>query len=486
MRSWPSGWLRSGGESVNGSVRFLVGGSTPLAALDFERELQDLLREVGRLIVELAYNRLEPEQPEQLPQYLDYDGQRYRRLNQKTPNREVATLFGKITLERHGYRPVDRDDAEPTIFPLQQQLGLVQGATPALAGEAARSLAEAGATQEVVLARLRERHGVEWGVKKLRAVTSQVAVSMEEHRRAHQARQVVEWLHEAQQSKGKHRPVLAAGRDGITLCTSPHSFYEVATTATLTVYDRRGKRLGSVYLAYAPELGQQAMTDELTALLEEVLRRWEGPLPRLAYITDAGDHETGYYHRMLKRLKHPRTGQRLAWQWIVDFYHAAQRLTAMGEALFGACRDKGRAAAMWAARMRKLLKKPNGPFRVLHAAAAMRARCGMSASASEKFQTAYNYLRTRTRHMQYAEFRRQGLPIGSGITEAACKTVFTQRLKLSGMRWSRNGAQVVLNLRVTLLSGVWHNVYRAAVNTSQQRLPQTPPTFTSRRQCKAA
>jgi hypothetical protein len=457
-----------------------------LAALDFERDLQELLREVARVIVELTYNRCEPDEPAELPDHVEQAGNRYRRLNQKTPNREVATLFGKITLDRHGYRYVERDVAEPTIFPLELQLGLVQGATPALAGEAARCLAETGATQQTVLARLRERHGVEWGVKKLRAVTAGVAASMEEHRREHQARQIVQWLQQAQQSKGKHRPVLAVGRDGITLCTSPHSFYEVATTATLTVYDRKGKRLGSVYLAYAPELGQQAMTDELTALLEEVLRRWEGRLPRLAYITDAGDHETAYYQRVLKKLVHPRTGKRLEWQWIVDFYHAAQRLTAMGAALFGVRRDDGRQAAAWAARMRKLLKKPNGPFRVLHAAAAMRARRSLSASAAQEFQKAYNYLRSRTRHMQYAEFRRQGLPIGSGITEAACKTVFTQRLKLSGMRWSRGGAQVILDLRVVLLSGVWHSVYRAAVNTYQDRLPQTLTTSTSPRQRKAA
>jgi hypothetical protein len=386
------------------------------------------------VIVELTYNRCEPDEPAELPDHVEQAGNRYRRLNQKTPNREVATLFGKITLDRHGYRYVERDVAEPTIFPLELQLGLVQGATPALAGEAARCLAETGATQQTVLARLRERHGVEWGVKKLRAVTAGVAASMEEHRREHQGRQIVQWLQQAQQSKGKQRPVLAVGRDGITLCTSPHSFYEVATTATLTVYDRQGKRLGSVYLAYAPELGQQAMTDELTALLEEVLRRWEGRMPRLAYITDAGDHETAYYRRVLRKLVHPRTGKRLKWQWIVDFYHAAQRLTALGAALFGVRHDDSRQAAAWAARMRKLLKKPNGPFRVLHAAAAMRARRSLSASAAKEFQKAYNYLRSRTRHLQYAEFRRQGLPIGSGITEAACKTVFTQRLKLSGMR----------------------------------------------------
>jgi len=85
MRNWPRGWLRSGNASQSGSARFLVAGPTPLAALDFERELQELLREVGRLIVELAYNRCEPDEPEQLPHHLEHDGNRYRRLNEKTP-----------------------------------------------------------------------------------------------------------------------------------------------------------------------------------------------------------------------------------------------------------------------------------------------------------------------------------------------------------------------------------------------------------------
>jgi hypothetical protein len=293
---------------------------------------------------------------------------------------------------------------------------------------------------------------------------------------------VVQWLREAQQSKGKHRPVLAVGRDGITLQTQPYSFFEVATTGTLTVYDRNRQRLGTVYLAYAPELGQPTMTDELTALLEELLRQWEGPLPRLAYITDAGDNETAYYRQVLQRLRHPRTGRRLDWRWIVDFYHVAQRLTTMAEALFGVSRE----ASAWAARMRKLLKKPNGPFRVLHSAAAMRSRVSMSATRKKLFRQAYNYLRTRTRHMQYAAFRSQGLPIGSGVTEAACKTVFTQRLKLSGMRWSDPGAQTILNLRVLLLSGIWNEVYTATVNSSHETLIQTPQHPLLHRPKKAA
>ncbi len=154
----------------------------------------------------------------------------------------------------------------------------------------------------------------------------------------------------------------------------------------------------------------------------------------------------------------------------------------MGEALFGA----GREASAWAAKMRKLLKKPNGPFRVLHSAAALRDRRRMSGKAKKDFQTAYNYLRERTKHMRYAEFRAQGLPIGSGITEAACKTVFTQRLKLSGMRWTRAGAQVILNLRVVLLSGIWDEVYQALVESYNEVQPQTLPLSNSQRPKKAA
>lgn len=432
---------------------------TPPAALAFERELANDMRELGLQLAECVYNQIEPTESEASPHYVQHEAGEYRRLNHETPNREVATLFGKITLWRHGYRYVERDTGEATIFPLELQLGLVGGATPALASSAAKALAETGATQDTTLARLRNQHGVEWGVKKLREVVENVASAMEKFRREHQARKIVAWLRAAQDSTGKNRPVLAVGRDGITLRTQPHSFFEVASTATLTVYDRNRQRLGTVYLAHAPELGQQTMTDELTALLDEVFRQWDGPLPRLVYVTDAGDTETSFYRRVLKKLRHPSTGKRLEWQWIVDYYHASQRLTTMAEAVFGT----GQEASSWAAKMRKLLKKPNGPFRVLHSAAALRAKRWMSKKAQKEFDRAYNYLRARTTHMQYAAFRSKGLPIGSGVTEAACKTVFTQRLKLSGMRWSLAGAQTILNLRVLLLSGVWEEVYQATV-----------------------
>ena len=226
------------------------------------------------------------------------------------------------------------------------------------------------------------------------------------------------------------------------------------------------------------ELGQQQMTARLTALIQEVLRRWEGPLPRLTYVTDAGDNETKYYRQVLSNMAHPRTGAKLPWIRIVDYYHAAQRIWAMAEAMFGKDAPAGRA---WARRMCRVLKKPGGPFRVLHSAAALRKRRKLPKSRASEFSKAYQYIRRRTKLMQYYEYKRLNLPIGSGVTEAACKTIVTQRLKLSGMRWMKQGAQTILNLRVVLLSGIWQPVYRKLLDTHDANdlrtygpLPTTP------------
>jgi len=74
--------------------------------------------------------------------------------------------------------------------------------------------------------------------------------------------------------------------------------------------------------------------------------------------------------------------------------------------------------------------------------------------------------------MRYQSYRKQHLPIGSGITEAACKIVFTQRLKRSGMAWTITGGQVILDLRVIWLSGVWDEVYQRYLASKPQPATQ--------------
>lgn len=444
-------------ELVQALVAFVCEKVTPESTFDFEVELAERSREIARQLAEVAFNLLESDAAESMPHDVVRGNEGYRRLSDKTPNRRVGTLFGTVTLWRHGYRPWDRDSESGVIFPLETQLGLVEGATPALAERVGWNMAEAGATQRTVLERLKSRHGVCWGAERLRNLTQRLSQDLSALTQEQQVRRLLELPRQAQASRGRGRPTLAVGRDGVTLREYRHRFFENATVATVTVYDRRGHRLGTVYLAFVPELGQGTMTERLTALVRELLRRWEGPLPQLAYVTDAGESETQYYRQVLRRMTHPRTGEKLGWTRVVDYYHASQRLWVMAESLFGKDSPAGRA---WARRMCRLLKEPNGPSRVLHSAAALRAQRQLTKQREADYERAANYIRQRTKAMQYHVFKKRGLPIGSGVTEAACKTIVAQRLKLSGMRWSKAGAQPILDLRVTLLSGIWVATYR--------------------------
>jgi hypothetical protein len=437
---------------------------TPRATHHFEQQLQAQLRLLGRAVVQWTYNHLEPANTRDLPRHVQVREQWYTRLSVPTAQ-HAWTLFGQIRLWRTGYRPSDKN-GEPTLFPLASALGLVQGASPALAERAAQLFSDSGMTQSRTLERLRQDHGVGWGVKKLRQVTAAVSEAMTQQRHAVQVQQVLGWLQQATDATGKHKPVLSVGRDGITLGVrlKGGQVFEVATTATVSVLDRRGQRLGTVYLAYTPEPGQGTMSTQLTRLLRDVLHAWGGPLPRLCYVTDAGDNETSYYAKVLARLKHPRSGVKLEWHRVLDYYHASTRLWTLAELLFG----KGRQASSWARKMQKWLLKEGGINRVLHSAAALRQQYGLRGPKRVAFAKAYRYLRERMRYMQYAWYRRVGVPLGSGVTEAACKTVYTQRLKLSGMRWQKAGAQVVLNLRVLQLSGVWQQAYTRVLESFEE------------------
>jgi hypothetical protein len=443
-------------------LEFVRAEISPASMFDFETRIAERVRELARQLVENVLNLIEADDAEKMPHDLEHQGGGYRRLNQKTRNAHVATLFGTIELWRYSYRYWHRDVAETCIFPLEIELGLVHGATPALAEAVGHYMAQSGATQQAVLDRLRSQHGVFWGAQRLRDVTEELSLAFEDVTEECQVLRLLELLKKAEQSRGPRRPVLSVGRDGVTLREYRFRFFEHATVATVTVYDRTGQRLGTVYLAFAPELGQSQMTARLTALIREVLRRWGGPLPRLTYVTDAGENETQYYRRVLGNMAHPRTGEKLPWIRIVDYYHAAQRIWTMAEALFG---KDDRAGRTWARRMCRVLKKSGGPFRLLHSAAALRKRRKLSASRAAEFRKAYQYIRRRTKFMQYHEYKRLNLPIGSGVTEAACKTVVSQRLKLSGMRWMKHGAQTILNLRIVLLSGIWQPLYRKLLET---------------------
>jgi hypothetical protein len=422
------------------------------------------LREAGRSIVAREYNRVEPERLVDCPLRLRLAGQEYRR-RPKSRN-QIATLFGKIELRRYLYEAVD--EGEPCLFPLELQLGIEAGlASPALAERV--GLWSVEHEQEQVRELLRLEHGVSWSVTSLRKLTASLRDGLASFREEAQVARVLEMLEKAWASRGRHRPVLVVGRDGVQVPLRQDGYHEAAT-ATVSVLDRRGRRLGTVYLGQMPESGQGTLSRQLTSLITRVLRQWHArsrPAPRLSYVTDGGHHSKDYYQRVLRRLADPwRPGQKLVWQWVLDFWHAAGYVSQLAEGLFG----EGAEAGTWFRKWRRWLRDRRQGITQIIRSAMWHYNNGPKRTRvqTSRFWKAYRYLRKHAVWMNYPEYRRHGLPLGSGVTEAACKTVFAERLKRSGMTWGRTGGQVIVDLRVLVLSGVWKATHQAYLRSQAQ------------------
>jgi hypothetical protein len=144
---------------------------------------------------------------------------------------------------------------------------------------------------------------------------------------------------------------------------------------------------------------------------------------------------------------------------VLDFYHAAEHVSACAQALHPA--DPDRAAAV-AGDWCHTLKHEGGA--ALLALLTGLDRRGWRAGAREAHRRLVGYVRANVHRMDYPRYRANGWLIGSGHVEAACKAVVGQRLKGNGMRWSEAGADAVCHLRALFKSeaGQWDAYWATA------------------------
>jgi hypothetical protein len=129
---------------------------------------------------------------------------------------------------------------------------------------------------------------------------------------------------------------------------------------------------------------------------------------------------------------------------ILDFYHALQHVHGLIEALCGKDTTEGQ----------KRIKLWKG-WLLKGKAAEMVQQAKVQLERSldrEKAGKEIGYLENNLARMTYGTFRKAGYFIGSGAVKAGCKTVIGQRMKCSGMFWSEEGGQGMLDLRCSFLS----------------------------------
>lgn len=139
---------------------------------------------------------------------------------------------------------------------------------------------------------------------------------------------------------------------------------------------------------------------------------------------------------------------------IVDLYHAREHYWNAARAVFG--NDK-KSLHRWTDKRRKELDKGKVE-QVIKAIAQLRLSTEYERAICER---EISYFEKNKKRMRYADFRRQGLFVGSGVLEAGCRTVIGQRLKLSGMHWTVKGANSIIALRCCFLSNRWEDFWEA-------------------------
>jgi hypothetical protein len=146
---------------------------------------------------------------------------------------------------------------------------------------------------------------------------------------------------------------------------------------------------------------------------------------------------------------------------ILDLYHAKEHVWDVAHAVFG----RGTAAGTgWATRACSLLELGQSETLVsaIKALPPIPPEPGQARSCPAR---AIDYFTTNAARMRYPLFRAQGMHVGSGIAEAACKTIVSTRAKRSGMRWTPAGLDALLPLRTSVLNGtydsLWEHEYAA-------------------------
>ena len=87
-------------------------------------------------------------------------------------------------------------------------------------------------------------------------------------------------------------------------------------------------------------------------------------------------------------------------------------------------------------------------------------KTSLTKTIKTQLNAALTYFVNHRYRMDYVTHLSKNLPIGSGVTEAACKTLVKQRLCGSGMRWKNQGAKIVLSLRALIQSkGRWQQFW---------------------------
>ena len=414
---------RQSKDSITIEVTFQLTGSM----LQAEEAIQDALNEGGLLATEKNIQRFDTDgSPIQLGSV--------RMTSKGQFPQDYETPYGSVAVPRHVYQT---SEGGKTFCPLEENARMILNSTPRYAKIVSYKYAEAGADAVVDdLLECQHRKISNRYVKSLGDTVGTYAVAKE-----------ATWNYALPKFE---RPCasIAIGVDGTCMLLQEDG-WRVAMTGTIAFYDAQGERLHTIYAGATPEYGKEKFHVKFRHEVDRV----KNVYPNVPYI-GLGDGAADNWSYLK-----PMTDQQT-----LDFYHASEYVGKAAVVMFkgkGAKKKEEREA--WLGDQLHQLKHKQGAASRLLSVLEKFVSTTLVKNAEDRknILSAITYLENQKGRMKYSYSVERNWPIGSGVTEAACKTLIKYRLCKSGARWKDDGAHAVLSIRALRLTpGRWEEFWQ--------------------------
>ena len=345
-------------------------------------------------------------------------------------NKTYQTPYGSVQLERYVYQT---SKGGRIYCPLEHHARIIRGATPKFAQQLSHKYANMNAP--AVCLDLEDNH----------------------HRKiAHSYLQdVSDWVGGIAQAKeelweydipplDEAITTIVVSLDGAYVLMREDGYRE-AMVGNISLYDVTGKRQHTVYIGEAPEYGKGTFFQRLEKEIATVKKHYPDAL--YLGIADGAKNNWSFLEQHTSRQ-------------LLDFFHVTEYLANVTYAAYPGKTDKPKRTIWLDERCKQLKREPGAVETLISEMEKLAQKNSLTKTVKENLLAALTYIKNHNQMMDYAMHTEKNLPIGSGVTEAACKTLVKQRLCGSGMRWKDQGAKVILSLRALVQSkGRWQQFW---------------------------
>ena len=405
------------GKKITVQVTIKLEGSM----MSMEESIMDACNEIGSLATEEALEKF------------DIDGSPIKFGDVKMTSREknnkvYQTPYGAVEVKRNIYQT---SKGGKTYCPLEDNAQIIRGSTPKFAKQISHKYSNMNAPS--VCADLQENHHRKISHSYLQEVTN--------------------WVGGIAQAKEEtweyDNPILEKAIKSIVFSLDGaymlmrNDGYREAMVGNISFYDLEGERQHTIYLGEAPEHGKATFLKRLEDEINKVKQQY----PDVLYlgIADGAKSNWTFLEQHTERQ-------------LIDFFHVTEYLAEVSHAAYPT--DNAKREAWLHAHCEQLKHEAGAVDEMIIEMEKLSKKTSLTKNVREKLLSAQKYFKNNKHMMDYSTYITENLPIGSGVTEAACKTLVKQRLCGSGMRWKEKGAKTILSLRALVQSkGRWQQFW---------------------------